>query len=46
MCSSKRNSCLLKRERTFRKPCFTGTQESHNVNIKDKEQETKLIKLK
>ena len=39
-------SCLLKRGKKFRKPCFTGTQKSHNVNIKDKEQETKYNKTK
>ena len=34
------------KEKTFRKPCFTGMQKSHNGNIRDKEQETKLTKLK
>ena len=27
--------------KTFRKPCFIGTQKSLNVNIKNKVQETK-----
>ena len=45
-CSIKSNSCLLKREKTSRKPCFIGMPKSHNVNIKSKVQETKLIKLK
>ena len=29
----------------FRKPCFIGTQKSHNVKIKDKVQQTKLKKI-
>ena len=41
--SRKSNSCLLKRKKTFKKPCFIGVQKSHNVNIKNKVQETELI---
>ena len=40
-CSSKSNSCLFKR-----KPCFTETQKSYNVNLKNKAQETKQKKKK
>ena len=32
--------------KTFGKPCFIETQKSHNVNIKNKVQETKFKKNK
>ena len=40
-CSSKSNTCLLKKGNMLGKPYFIGTQKSHNVNIKSKVQETK-----
>ena len=44
MCSSENNSYLLKKEKTFQKPCFTGTQNSHSVNIKkNKKNKNKTI---
>ena len=32
--------------KAFRKTCVIGTQKSHNVNIKDKEQNKKMMKQK
>ena len=33
------------KEKNIQKAIFTGMQKSHNGNIRDKEQETKLTKL-